>query len=100
MNDSDFAVEVDKIINKIAQTIEDNDPECKYDIDLNDGILTFTNESGTYVINRQSVAKEIWLSSPVSGPYHFALQEARWKSRTGAELYQILTDELNIKIEG
>ena len=62
--------------------------------------LSFSNESGTYVINKQSVAKEIWLSSPISGPYHFALQGKQWKSRTGAELYQVLSYELQIEIKG
>lgn len=100
MKDSDFAIEVEKIINKIAATIEDNDPECRFDLDLNDGILTFSNENGTYVINKQSVSKEIWLSSPISGPYHFALLENQWKSRSGSELYQILSYELQIEIKG
>jgi frataxin-like iron-binding protein CyaY len=39
------------------------------------------------------------LSSPVSGPYHFALQDTKWKSRSGSELYQLLSHELQIKIE-
>ena len=94
MKDLDFAIEVERIVNKIAQTIEDNDQECRFDLDLNDGILTFTNENGTYVINKQSVAKEIWLSSPVSGPYHFALQGKQWKSVTGLIFYQVITLEI------
>ena len=100
MKDLDFSIEVERIINKIATTIEDNDQECRFDLDLNDGILSFSNESGTYVINKQSVAKEIWLSSPISGPYHFALQGKQWKSCTGAELYQVLSYELQIEIKG
>lgn len=99
MNEAQFLAIVDNIINKIYHTIEDNDVECKYDLDLYDGILTFTNENGTYVINRQSVAKEIWLSSPISGPYHFALKDAVWCSRTGAELFKVLSTELNIAID-
>ncbi len=99
MNDVNFTLEADKIINTIAQVIEDNDVECKYDLDLYDGILTFTNENGTYVINRHSIAKEIWLSSPVSGPYHFFFREAKWQSRSGAELFQVLNQELSILID-
>jgi frataxin-like iron-binding protein CyaY len=63
MKDLDFAIEVERIINKIATTIEDNDQECRFDLDLNDGILSFSNESGTYIINKQSISKEIWTVS-------------------------------------
>ncbi|MDP4708819.1 MAG: iron donor protein CyaY [Rickettsiaceae bacterium] len=95
----DFAQEVEKIIYKIAETIEDSDPEGTIDVDLNDGILTLVTDRGTFVINKQSAAKEIWLSSPISGPYHFAFKEAKWSSRTGVELFEVLTTELQIKIE-
>jgi len=98
MIDADFAQEVEKIIYKIAETIEDADPDGAIDVDLNDGILTLITDYGTFVINKQSAAKEIWLSSPISGPYHFALKEEKWQSRTGAELFAVLTKEFKIKI--
>lgn len=99
MNDKDFAQEVEEIIYKIAETIEDSDPEGTIDVDLKDGILMLITDAGTFVINKQSSAKEIWLSSPISGPYHFALNEEKWCSRTGVELFEVLTTELQIKIE-
>ena len=99
MKDKDFTQEVEKIIYKIAETIEDSDPEGTIDVDLNDGILTLVTDYGTFVINKQSAAKEIWLSSPISGHYHFALKEEKWSSRTGVELFEVLTTELQIKIE-
>ncbi len=97
MQDSEFAIKVGMILDSIVQDIEDQDPEGEIDIDLNDGILTLITDSGTFVINKQSAAKEIWLSSPISGPYHFAYIDNFWKSRNGSELFEILTDELNIK---
>lgn len=97
MQDSEFAVKVGMILDNIVQDIEDQDPEGEIDIDLNDGILTLITDKGTFVINKQSAAKEIWLSSPISGPYHFACINDSWKSRNGSELFEILTDELNIK---
>jgi iron donor protein CyaY len=98
MNDKDFAQEVEEIIYKIAETIEDSDPEGTIDVDLNDGILMLITDAGTFVINKQSSAKEIWLSSPISGPYHFAPNEERWCSK-GVELFEVLTTELKIKIK-
>ncbi|MEM6339086.1 MAG: iron donor protein CyaY [Pseudomonadota bacterium] len=97
MQDSEFAVKVGMILDSIVQDIEDQDPEGEIDIDLNDGILTLITDKGTFVINKQSAAKEIWLSSPISGPYHFACISDLWKSRNGSELFEILTNELNIK---
>jgi CyaY protein len=99
MKDSDFTVKAEEIINKIFEIIEDNDKQGRFDIDLNDGILTMENENGTYVINRQSAAKEIWLSSPVSGPHHFAFHKNRWISSKNGDFFEILTNELEIKIE-
>ncbi len=98
MIDIEFLQKVEKIIYKIAETIEDADPNGEIDIDLNDGILTLITNHGTFIINKQSVAKEIWLSSPISGPYHFAFKDEMWLSRDNVELFDILTKELQIKI--
>jgi frataxin len=35
------------------------------------GVLTLTTPRGTYIINKQPPNKQIWLSSPVSGPKRF-----------------------------
>lgn len=98
MKDKDFAIEVEKILHRIAETIENHDIEGKIDVDLNNSILTLVTDYGIFVINKQGVSKEIWLSSPISGPYHFALQGGNWRSRTGVELFEVLTKELQIKI--
>lgn len=99
MMDAEFVLESEKIIDKIAETIEDADPGGIIDVDLNGGILTLGTEHGVFVINKQSAAKEIWLSSPISGPYHFAPKGERWISRSGAELFEVLTEELQISME-
>ena len=99
MKDSDFVLEVREILNYIAEVIETDDQEGLIDIDLSDGILTIANEDGTYVINKQTAVKEIWLSSPISGPYHFIKKDGRWVSRGGDELGNILTKELKFNFE-
>ncbi len=99
MRDVEFAQEAEKTLDKIADTIERFDTECMIDVDLHDGILTLDTEQGTFVINRQSAAKEIWLSSPISGPYHFFSKDHEWKSRSGDDLFAVLTKELKITIE-
>ncbi|EGT54939.1 hypothetical protein CAEBREN_28735, partial [Caenorhabditis brenneri] len=41
------------------------------------GVLTVnvSKTVGTYVINKQSPNKQIWLSSPMSGPKRYDLEE-------------------------
>ena len=99
MEDSEFAKEVEEILNYIAEVVEANDPESEFEIDIRDGILHLITTCGVFVINKQSAVKEIWLSSPLSGPYHFAKKDSSWCSRNGAQLYEILSKELNINFK-
>ncbi|MGC0372334.1 MAG: hypothetical protein DGJ47_001046 [Rickettsiaceae bacterium] len=92
---SDFAINV---INDIAEQIENHDPEGKLDIDVNGGILSIISNDGTYIINKQNAAKEIWLSSPISGPFHFSYTDDKWISRKGDNLFEILSNELKVTI--
>ncbi|KAJ1549013.1 Mitochondrial chaperone Frataxin, partial [Cladochytrium tenue] len=68
------------------------------------GVLTVkTGVGGTYVINKQPPNRQIWLSSPISGPRRFHLtsvdgsdQRQRWRDvRTGEALQEVLQDELS-----
>lgn len=63
---------------------------------LQQGVLTVRLGShGTYVINKQTPNRQIWLSSPVSGPFRFDYHEGKWVySRDGHELLQQLQQEL------
>lgn len=84
-------------IAKIADSIELQDSEQKVDIDIydNERINIYT-ESGQFVINKHSAAQEIWLSSPISGPYHFSFNENnRWLDTKNNDLYSILEQELS-----
>ncbi len=74
------------------------------DADLREGVLTIELESGaTYIVNKHAPNREIWVSSPKSGAWHFAFDAARnaWcdtRSRGGAEpltLEELLADELD-----
>lgn len=54
---------------------------------------------GTYVINRQTPNKQIWLSSPTSGPKRFDLVNkdgGYWiYKHTGQTLHQLLQEEIS-----
>lgn len=53
---------------------------------------------GTYVINRQSPNKQIWLSSPISGPkrYDFVVITAGSKTGNGTKGYWLYKDDVTL----
>ncbi len=72
------------------------------DVDYEGGILTLKlKDGGTFLINKHAPNREIWLSSPISGAWHFACETAggRWRSTRAVssgpdDLYSLLTAEL------
>lgn len=60
------------------------------------GVLTVKLGShGTYVINKQTPNRQIWLSSPVSGPFRYDYHAGSWVyHRDGRELVSQLQQEL------
>ncbi|CAL5342508.1 unnamed protein product [Camellia sinensis] len=69
-----------------------------FDIDYGNQVLTVKlGTLGTYVLNKQTPNRQIWLSSPVSGPSRFDWdQDAQaWVyRRTKANLVEVLKNEL------
>lgn len=92
---------------KFSELIEDNEEFEGADATLSDGVLTVAlgNKFGTYVINKQTPNKQIWLSSPISGPKRFDFvaagssvsggrQDCWVYSHTGQSLHEILDKEI------
>lgn len=67
------------------------------DVSLNNGVLTVTvDEDNTYVINKQTPNKQIWLSSPLSGPKRFDFLLGQWVDKhSKVELKKLLSEELS-----
>ena len=99
INEKDFTREVTRIINLIAQTIEDYDTAGNIDVDINGDILNITTQSGLFVLNKQLSVKEIWLSSPISVPYHFLYYGKTLKSKLVKDLFSVLSKDLEIQIK-
>ena len=70
------------------------------------------SSKGTYVINKQPPNKQIWLSSPITGPKRFdwvmkdgmqqkeGTGEGDWiYLRDGTSLTDLLRDELDVSLE-
>jgi len=70
-----------------------------FEVDYHGGVLTLNlGSNGTYVINKQPPNKQIWLSSPVSGPkrYDYVPSTDDWRySRDGEGMGNILEQELS-----
>ncbi|VDN06307.1 unnamed protein product [Thelazia callipaeda] len=68
----------------------------EYDVNSSMGVLTakISNETGSYVINKQTPNRQIWLSSPLSGPKRFDFIEKKWISiRDNISLDVLLNNE-------
>lgn len=96
MHNTEFSKLAEQTIALIADIIETEDKDCLIDVDFHGDILNLTTASGIFVINKHSAAKEIWLSSPISGPYHFAYISGTWQSKNSINLIEILERELQI----
>ena len=102
---------LESISDRFSELIEDHDQLGGGDTQLSDGVLTVKlSQHGTYVLNKQTPNKQIWLSSPVSGPYRYDISQVRshcsllhntgpvqgvWVYRhTGQTLHALLDEEL------
>ena len=67
------------------------------------GVMSFSTPKGVYVINKQPPNRQIWLSSPISGPLQFSYDRARndWIDirGSGKTLVSVMEGELGIKFE-
>jgi iron donor protein CyaY len=82
-------------IEYIADAIEEKDQDCLFEVDFLSEILKLTTPKGEYVINKHSAAKQIWVASPISGPYHFSLKNNHWINKDNIDLFQLLSREFN-----
>ena len=99
LSDKDFQRHADlslgDLYGKLEEIVEDIGlPDS--DLEYSQGVLTLElGQHGTYVINKQSPNKQIWMSSPVSGPIRYDWQNGVWQyKRDGHQLHQRLQNEL------
>jgi len=107
LNESDLPVEAyhslsDTTMQGLLAALEellDDIGSPDHEVDYHSGVLTLSlGERGTYVINKQPPNKQIWLSSPFSGPkrYSYSSQHDDWiYSRDGVAIGDLLNRELS-----
>ncbi|KAK3289183.1 hypothetical protein CYMTET_3371 [Cymbomonas tetramitiformis] len=81
---------------KLEEFVEDADLEdC--DVEYGQGVLTVKlgGDRGTYVINKQTPNRQIWLSSPISGPIRYDREDGSWiYKHDGRDLFVLLEEEM------
>jgi frataxin len=95
MNQAEFERRAAQALDSLFEQIEDQLGDW-LDVELSGGILQIElPDGGAYVVNKHAPNREIWVSSPRSGAWHFAEQDTGWRSTRGTEeLTALLAGEL------
>ncbi|KAF7722059.1 Mitochondrial chaperone Frataxin [Apophysomyces ossiformis] len=84
---------------EILESIGDETDLSGFDVEYAQGVMTLKlGANGTYVINKQPPNKQIWLSSPKSGPkrYDYDIKHHKWfYHRDNHTLDELLNEELS-----
>jgi iron donor protein CyaY len=98
MLEKDFLKFCEDTLLSLAQSLEEQDKNSKFDVEYSDGILEIVvlSTKQTYVINRNSGNQKIWYSSPISGADYFSFDEKSktWLNASGIDLDRKLFSEL------
>jgi frataxin len=97
MNEAEFERRAAEVLDSLFEQIEDQLGDW-LDVEMTGGILQIElPDGGAYVINKHGPNREIWLSSPKSGAWHFAARDdGAWQSTRGTEeLTVLLAGELS-----
>lgn len=105
MSERDFHLVADEALEDIHDTVEEaleDGFEDEFDCNMSQGVLNIiVGDRGTWVLNKQSPNRQIWWSSPISGPMRFEYHGdcKRWvNTRDGkTELRDLLATEMDEK---
>ena len=86
-------------IENVAEEFADADPDERVEVEVSGDVLEISvRGGGTFVLNKQTPNRQVWLSSPVPGPqrYNFCLRSAMWRNSRDddVELTALLADDL------
>lgn len=96
-------VEYEKVADETLESLTDafenilEKHKLSSDVFYSNGVLTVElNTHGTYVINKQSPNRQIWLSSPFSGPKRYDFINQTWiYKHDGISLHELLNKEFS-----
>ncbi|KAJ1823637.1 Mitochondrial matrix iron chaperone [Coemansia sp. RSA 2671] len=110
LSDSVYYEKSSEALENLTESLEDIGDQMEiddYDIEYSSGVLTLKlGAKGTYVINKQPPNKQIWISSPVSGPerYDYDLERGAWFCRQkdeslGTLLNREISEALGVEVD-
>jgi len=100
MDERDFDRRADELLEDMMDELEALEETAgpAFELDYAMGVLTMVlDENTTYVLNKQRPNRQVWMSSPQSGPRRFELDEDGeiWKDvRSGENVLSVMQAEL------
>ena len=92
-----FETEAIRTLEKVLEAVETVDNSDSSN-NLNEGVLKVEFPEGTFIMNKHSITKQIWYSSPVIGPAYFEAITAagnKWYSvKLEKDLYQQFAEDV------
>lgn len=87
---------LESLSDKFEEVLELYAANVESDVMLASGVLTVNmGPKGIYVINKQTPNKQIWLSSPISGPKRYDYVDGNWiYKHDGMPMATLLSKEL------
>jgi len=110
---TEFHERADAYLNELVERLEEaQEKDPQIEVEYSSGVLEVTAKEHRYVLNKQPPNKQIWLSSPISGPKRYdwvVLQEGMndkegsgkgdWiYLRDGTSLTELLRKELGVEV--
>ena len=94
----DYVALADEALDTILEKADElSDARDDVECELSSGVLTLKTPEGTWVINKQVPNRQLWLSSPVSGPCRYEYVDGTWThTRDGSSLAELLERELGL----
>ena len=94
----DYVALADEALDTILEKADElSDARDDVECELSSGVLTLKTPEGTWVINKQVPNRQLWLSSPVSGPCRYEHVDGTWThTRDGSSLAELLERELGL----
>lgn len=98
--EADYHIVADEALDMILDSIDDafDTTPIEYELTVESGVLTLSlPPHGTWVINKQTPNKQLWWSSPLSGPKRFEYDEkykSWYSTKDGLSLGSQLVQEI------
>lgn len=84
LDESRFATLAGARLDRLAEILEN----AGFDVEAHAGVVTIELEDGRqFVLNKHAPMRQIWLSSPVSGAWHFVPDDdgKAWRATKGGQ---------------